>query len=176
VAFSNLDVGVFHEIKQRPHFDPDAKDSLKRKAGDPADLGKGGELVGAKADGDKRLPPTPPPNPTTLGRAGLQCVFNLMNRLGVKDAAGKVVTCANSSAACDYKHTEQLTSITKATALKCTAVRSLDPLLAASFLKAVEARAEDSWSLRERAPTKPKGRGGGGRGRGDQRAGPSTPA
>ncbi|KAJ1384048.1 hypothetical protein B484DRAFT_440571, partial [Ochromonadaceae sp. CCMP2298] len=82
-----------------------------------------------------------------------------MNRLGVKNAAGKVVTCANSSAACDYKHTEQLTSITKATALKCTAVRSIDPLLAASFLKAVEARAEDSWSLRERAPKKPKGRG-----------------
>mmetsp|Transcript_26080 Transcript_26080/g.58556 ORF Transcript_26080/g.58556 Transcript_26080/m.58556 type:complete len:100 (+) Transcript_26080:1745-2044(+) len=98
-----------------------------------------------------------------------------MNRLGVKDAAGKVVTCANSSAACDYKHTEQLTSITKATALKCTAVRSLDPLLAASFLKAVEARDEDSWALRERPPKQPRGKGGGGRGRGDQRAGSPTP-
>ncbi|KAJ1395393.1 hypothetical protein B484DRAFT_472556, partial [Ochromonadaceae sp. CCMP2298] len=124
VAYYNRDVGTCHEVKQRPHFDPDAKESLKRKAGDAASLGKGGELVGAKADWDKRLPPTPSPNPTTVGRAGIQCVFNLMNRLGVKDAAGKVVTCANSSAACDYKHTEQLTSITKATALKCTAVRS----------------------------------------------------
>mmetsp|Transcript_26079 Transcript_26079/g.58535 ORF Transcript_26079/g.58535 Transcript_26079/m.58535 type:complete len:590 (+) Transcript_26079:280-2049(+) len=177
VAFSNLDVGVFHEIKQRPHFDPDAKDSLKRKAGDPADLGKGGELAGAKAEGDKRPPPTPTTVPPTtgLGRAGLQCVFNMMNRLGVKDAAGKVITCGKTSALCEYKHTEQLKAITKATALKCTAVRSLDPLLAASFLKAVEARDEDSWALRERPPKQPRGKGGGGRGRGDQRAGSPTP-
>jgi hypothetical protein len=63
VAFSNFDVGVFHEIKQRPHFNPDAKESLKRKARNPADLGKGGELAGAKADGEKKLPPTPPPPP-----------------------------------------------------------------------------------------------------------------
>jgi len=173
VAFSNLDVGVFHEIKQRPHFDPDAKDSLKRKAGDPADLGKGGELAGAKAEGDKRPPPTPTTVPPTtgLGRAGLQCVFNMMNRLGVKDAAGKVITCGKTSALCEYKHTEQLKAITKATALKCTAVRSLDPLLAASFLKAVEARDEDSWALRERPPKQPRGKGGGGGAEGEGTSG-----
>jgi hypothetical protein len=71
-------------------------------------------------------------------QAKLACAYHVAGKLGVKESSGKQV-CCTAGEGCTYRHTEQLSALTKSAAMISTHFKTTDRAMQERFKAAVNA-------------------------------------